>query len=85
MVFINEIYNLMIIVWVEYFIVFLVIVEFIQMYKQVREDSDDVICEFVVFIVCVFQEYVCGWLDDDDMIILLEGQCDFVRLCVNNV
>ncbi|MGS9097587.1 hypothetical protein ACQWHW_26530, partial [Salmonella enterica subsp. enterica serovar Infantis] len=46
--------------------------EFIQTYKQAREDSDDGILESAAFIDRALQEHARVWLYDDDMIILLE-------------
>ncbi|ECE0792975.1 hypothetical protein FNI43_22035 [Salmonella enterica subsp. diarizonae] len=60
------------------------IAEFIQTYKQAREDSDDGIRESAAFITRALQEHARGWLDDDDIIILLEGQRDLARLRANN-
>ncbi|EJJ3922400.1 hypothetical protein NI479_004442 [Salmonella enterica] len=61
------------------------IAEFIQTYKQAREDSDDGIRESAAFIARALQEHARGWLDDDDdIIILLEGQRDLARLRANN-
>ncbi|EJV4256698.1 hypothetical protein N6D31_004533, partial [Salmonella enterica] len=40
--------------------------------------------ESAAFIARALQEHARGWLDDDDMIILLEGQRDLARLRANN-
>ncbi|MCF3740167.1 hypothetical protein L2E48_26070, partial [Salmonella enterica subsp. enterica serovar Weltevreden] len=40
--------------------------------------------ESAAFIARALQEHDRGWLDDDDMIILLEGQRDLARLRANN-
>ncbi|TGE11593.1 hypothetical protein C9F07_05895, partial [Salmonella enterica subsp. enterica serovar Poona] len=40
--------------------------------------------EAAAFIARALQEHARGWLDDDDMIILLEGQRDLARLRANN-
>lgn len=77
---INEIHNLMTTARAEHPVAFSAIAEFIQAYKQAREDSDDGIRESAAFIARALQEHARGWLDDDDMIILLEGQRDLARL-----
>lgn len=81
---INEIHNLMTTARVEHPVASSAIAEFIQTYKQAREDSDDAIRESAAFIARALQEHARGWLDDDDMIILLEGQRDLARLRANN-
>ncbi|MRS68150.1 hypothetical protein F1E27_11460 [Salmonella enterica subsp. enterica serovar Kentucky] len=82
---INEIHNLMTTARAEHPVVSSAIAEFIQAYKQAREDSDDGIRESAAFIARALQEHARGWLDDDDdMIILLEGQRDLARLRANN-
>ncbi|ECQ0568191.1 hypothetical protein FZR54_03030 [Salmonella enterica] len=82
---INEIHNLMTTARAEHPVVASsAIAEFIQAYKQAREDSDDGIRESAAFIARALQEHARGWLDDDDMIILLEGQRDLARLRANN-
>ncbi|EAB2614496.1 hypothetical protein CFC46_14925 [Salmonella enterica subsp. enterica serovar Poona] len=81
---INEIHNLMTTARAEHPVAFSAIAEFIQAYKQAREDSDDGIRESAAFIARALQEHARGWLDDDDMIILLEGQRDLARLRANN-
>lgn len=81
---INEIHNLMTTARAEHPVASSAIAEFIQTYKQAREDSDDAIRESAAFIARALQEHARGWLDDDDMIILLEGQRDLARLRANN-
>ncbi|EAB6496456.1 hypothetical protein CBU95_004434 [Salmonella enterica subsp. enterica serovar Solt] len=81
---INEIHNLMTTARAEHPVASSAIAEFIQTYKQAREDSDDGIRESAAFIARALQEHARGWLDDDDMIILLEGQRDLARLRANN-
>lgn len=81
---INEMRNLLIAVRAEHPIASSAIAEFTQTYKQAREDSDDGIRESAAFIARALQEHARGWLDDDDMIILLEGQRDLARLRANN-
>lgn len=71
---INEIHYLMTTARAEHPVASSAIAEFIQTYKQAREDSDDGIRESAAFIARALQEHARGWLDDDDMIILLEGQ-----------
>ncbi|VEB51397.1 membrane protein [Salmonella enterica subsp. enterica] len=66
---INEIHNLMTTARAEHPVVSSAIAEFIQTYKQAREDSDDGIRESAAFIARALQEHARGWLDDDDMII----------------
>lgn len=66
---INEIHNLMTTARAEHPVASSAIAEFIQTYKQAREDSDDAIRESVAFIARALQEHARGWLDDDDMII----------------
>lgn len=81
---INEIHYLMTTARAEHPVASSAIAEFIQTYKQAREDSDDAIRESAAFIARALQEHARGWLDDDDMIILLEGQRDLARLRANN-
>ncbi|ECE6744105.1 hypothetical protein G4034_002846 [Salmonella enterica subsp. salamae] len=81
---INEMRNLLTAVRAEHPIASSAIAEFTQTYKQAREDSDDGIRESAAFIAHALQEHARGWLDDDDMIILLEGQRDLARLRANN-
>lgn len=81
---INEIHYLMTTARAEHPVASSAIAEFIQAYKQAREDSDDGIRESAAFIARALQEHARGWLDDDDMIILLEGQRDLARLRANN-
>ncbi|EAB9629440.1 TPA: hypothetical protein H2V56_002926 [Salmonella enterica] len=81
---INEIHYLMTTARAERPVASSAIAEFIQAYKQAREDSDDGIRESAAFIARALQEHARGWLDDDDMIILLEGQRDLARLRANN-
>ncbi|ECG9437604.1 hypothetical protein HUG94_001855 [Salmonella enterica] len=81
---INEIHNLMTTARAEHPVASSAIAEFIQAYKQAREDSDDGIRESAAFIARALQEHARGWLDDDDMIILLERQRDLARLRANN-
>ncbi|EBW4356713.1 hypothetical protein FZ342_24030 [Salmonella enterica] len=81
---INEIHYLMTTTRAEHPVASSAIAEFIQAYKQAREDSDDGIRESAAFIARALQEHARGWLDDDDMIILLEGQRDLARLRANN-
>ncbi len=73
---INEIHYLMTTARAEHPVASSAIAEFIRAYKQAREDSDDGIRESAAFIARALQEHARGWLDDDDMIILLEGQRD---------
>lgn len=80
---INEIHYLMTTARAEHPVASSAIAEFIQAYKQAREDSDDGIRESAAFIARALQEHARGWLDDD-MIILLEGQRDLARLRANN-
>ncbi|EJP6711967.1 hypothetical protein M9179_002320 [Salmonella enterica] len=80
---INEIHNLMTTARAEHPVAFSAIAEFIQAYKQAREDSDDGIRESAAFIARALQEHARGWLDDDDMIILLEGQRDLASRVVS--
>ncbi|EIT6050883.1 hypothetical protein L2O74_004636 [Salmonella enterica] len=80
---INEIHNLMTTARAEHPVASSAIAEFIQTYKQAREDND-AIRESAAFIARALQEHARGWLDDDDMIILLEGQRDLARLRANN-
>lgn len=77
---INEIHNLMTTARAEHPVASSAIAEFIQTYKQAREDSDDAIRESAAFIARALQEHARGWLDDDDMIILLEGQRDYAPI-----
>lgn len=81
---INEIHYLITTAQAEHPVASSAIAEFIQTYKQAREDSDDAIRESAAFIARALQEHARGWLDDDDMIILLEGQRDLARLRANN-
>lgn len=81
---INEIHYLMTTARAEHPVASSAVAEFIQAYKQAREDSDDGIRESAAFIARALQEHARGWLDDDDMIILLEGQRDLARLRANN-
>ncbi|EBX6017911.1 hypothetical protein ACY12_004144 [Salmonella enterica subsp. enterica serovar Portland] len=81
---INEIHNLITTARAEHPVASSAIAEFIQTYKQAREDSDDAIRESAAFIARALQEHARGWLDNDDMIILLEGQRDLARLRANN-
>ncbi|EBE1336368.1 hypothetical protein DRW71_21550 [Salmonella enterica subsp. diarizonae] len=82
---INEMRNLLTADRAEHPIASSAIAEFIQTYKQAREDSDDGIRESAAFIARALQEHARGWLDDDDdIIILLEGQRDLARLRANN-
>lgn len=81
---INEIHYLMTTARAEHPVASSAIAEFIQTYKQAREDSDDAIRESAAFIARALQEHARGWLDDDDMIILLEGQRDLAGLRANN-
>ncbi|EAB4060523.1 hypothetical protein FQO85_19830 [Salmonella enterica] len=80
---INEIRNLLTAARTEHPLASSAFAEFIQTYKQAREDSDDGIRESAAFIARALQEHARGWLDDD-MIILLEGQRDLARLRANN-
>ncbi|EGL9574674.1 hypothetical protein IMA90_003854 [Salmonella enterica] len=77
---INEIHYLMTTARAEHPVASSAIAEFIQAYKQ----ADDGIRESAAFIARALQEHARGWLDDDDMIILLEGQRDLARLRANN-
>ncbi len=81
---INEIHYLMTTARAEHPVASSAIAEFIRAYKQAREDSDDGIRESAAFIARALQEHARGWLDDDDMIILLEGQRDLAGLRANN-
>lgn len=81
---INEIHYLITTARAEHPVASSAIAEFIQTYKQAREDSDDAIRESAAFIARALQEHARGWLDDDDMIILLEGQRDLAGLRANN-
>ncbi|MCR5944995.1 hypothetical protein D6T91_02935 [Salmonella enterica subsp. houtenae] len=81
---INEMRNLLTATWAEHPIASSAIAEFIQAYKQSIEDSDEDIRESAAFIARALQEHARGWLDDDDITNLLEGQRDIARLRANN-
>ncbi|EDP8673147.1 hypothetical protein FVG15_20270 [Salmonella bongori] len=60
------------------------IAEFMQAYQFSIEDADEGIRESAAFIARALQEHARGWLDNDDIIILLEGQRDLAWLRANN-
>ncbi|SUF92890.1 membrane protein [Salmonella enterica] len=60
---INEIHYLMTTARAEHPVASSAIAEFIQAYKQAREDSDDGIRESAAFIARALQEHARGWLD----------------------
>lgn len=81
---INEMHKLLTAARPEHNIASSTVAEFIQTYRQSIEDNDEGIRESAAFIARALQEHARGWLDDDDITLLLEGQRDLARLRANN-
>ncbi|CBG90341.1 hypothetical protein [Citrobacter rodentium] len=58
--------------------------EFTRLLEQARQDDDAGIRETSAFIARILQEKACGWLDLEDVVILLEGQREMALIRANN-
>lgn len=58
--------------------------EFQRLLSQARQDDDPGIREASTFIARMLEEKARGWLDEEDIVILLEGQREMALLRANN-